>query len=151
MRRTDREITGDEAITILKNGEYGVLSMCTPTNEGYGIPLNYVLFNNALYFHCAKVGSKLESLKNNPKVSFCVVGKTTVLPASFGTLYESVIASGSASEVDETEKQEALKQFIEKYSAEFIPEGTEYITKLFDRVSVIKVTVESITGKARKQ
>ena len=151
MRRQDREISRSEVIGILQKGEYGVLSMCTPTNEGYGVPLNFVFYGNDIYFHCAPEGSKLEYLGNNNKVSFCVVGETKVLPASFGTLYESAIASGSAAEVEGTEKREALKQLIEKYSCDFVPEGNEYIDKFYDKVKVIKLRVDSITGKARKQ
>ena len=120
MRRQDRQITQQESIEIVLKGEYGVLSMCTPTNEGYGIPLNYAYDGNNLYFHCAGEGTKLDYLRNNPKVSFCVVGKTQVLPSQFGTLYESVIVSGYTLEVEGTEKNEALKQLIEKYSGEFI-------------------------------
>ena len=108
MRRQDRQITQQESIDILQKGEYGILSMCTPANEGYGVPLNYVFYGNNIYFHCAKEGSKLDYLRNNPKVSFCVVGETKVLPSQFGTLYESVIVSGHTSEVEGTEKLEAL-------------------------------------------
>jgi len=149
MRRKDREMNQSEAFEILKKGEYGILSMCTPTYDGYGVPLNFVFYGNAVYFHCALEGSKLEYLRKNNKVSFCVVGKTNVLPATFGTLYESVIATGKTSEVDDDEKQEALLQIIRRYSTEFIPEGIEYIDKLIEKVRVIKITVESITGKAR--
>jgi uncharacterized protein len=151
MRRKDRAITENEAIEILIKGEYGILSMCSPENEGYGIPLNYVLDNHQIYFHCAAAGSKLDYLRNNNKVSFCVVGNTTVIPSDFGTLYESTIVSGTTSEVDGNEKREALKRIIEKYSADFIIEGNEYIDKLYDRVSVIKLSIQSITGKARRQ
>jgi nitroimidazol reductase NimA-like FMN-containing flavoprotein (pyridoxamine 5'-phosphate oxidase superfamily) len=151
MRRKDREITEDEAIEILIKGEHGILSMCSPENEGYGIPLNYVLDNHQIYFHCAAAGSKLDYLRNNNKVSFCVVGNTTVIPSDFGTLYESTIVSGTTSEVDGNEKREALKRIIEKYSADFIIEGNEYIDKLYDSVSVIKLSIQSITGKARRQ
>jgi hypothetical protein len=48
------------------------------------------------------------------------------------------------------EKQEALKQLIEKYSGNFIKEGKEYIEKLIEKVTVIKLTIESLNGKARK-
>jgi nitroimidazol reductase NimA-like FMN-containing flavoprotein (pyridoxamine 5'-phosphate oxidase superfamily) len=150
MRRQDREISREEAVEVLQQGEYGVLSMCTPANEAYGVPINYALYQDNIYFHCAKEGSKLEYLSKNNRVSFCVVGATTVLPSKFGTLYESVIVSGSTLETEGTEKREALKQFIEKYSGDYIREGKEYIDKLFDRVCVIKLTVESVTGKARK-
>ena len=151
MRRKDRAITENEASEILIKGEHGILSMCSPENEGYGIPLNYVLDNNKIYFHCAASGSKLDYLRNNNKVSFCVVGNTTVIPSDFGALNESTIVSGTTSEVDGNEKREALKRIIEKYSADFIIEGNEYIDKLYDRVSVIKLSIQSITGKARRQ
>ena len=151
MRRKDRAVTEKEAIEILIKGEHGILSMCTPENEGYGIPLNYVLDNHQIYFHSAAAGSKLDYLRTNNKVSFCVVGNTTVIPSDFGTLYESAIVSGTTSEVTGDEKREALKRIIEKYSSDFIQEGNEYIDKLYDRVCVIKLSIQSITGKAKRQ
>jgi len=150
IRRQDRKISESEAIEILKKGEFGVLSMCTSDNKGYGIPLNFTFENNKIYFHCAIEGSKLNYLKNNNKVSFCVVGKTEILPSKFGTIYESAIAFGTTSEVEGEEKQEALTRIIEKYSGNYIQEGKEYINKLFDKVKVIKLSIESITGKSRK-
>ena len=151
MRREDRQITNNEAIEILNKGEYGVLSMCTTDNQGYGVPLNYTFTDNALYFHCATQGSKLEYLKINNKVSFCVVGKTQVIPAKFGTLYESALVSGSILDVEGAEKQDALMLFIEKYSPEYITEGKAYIESFYSRVHIIKLSIESISGKARKQ
>ncbi|MDP4209552.1 MAG: pyridoxamine 5'-phosphate oxidase family protein [Bacteroidota bacterium] len=151
IRRQDRKISDSEAIAILQKGEFGILSMCTPDNEGYGIPLNFALQGNAIYFHCAIEGSKLEYLRNNNKVSFCVVGKTEVLPSKFGTIYESAIASGTASVVDGNEKYDALMHIIQKYSGNYIEEGKGYIQKFYDKVNVIKLSIESITAKARKQ
>lgn len=151
MRRQDREISQHEAIEILRKGEYGVLSMCTSKNEGYGIPLNFVLQDDHIYVHCATAGSKLEYLRKNNRVSFCVVGKTMILPTDFGTLYESVIVAGTTSEVTGTEKQEALSLFLEKYYGELNQNGKDYIDKLSEKVIVIKLSVASITGKARKQ
>jgi len=150
LRRQDRKLSDSEALDILQKGEFGILSMCTPKNEGYGIPLNYVLVNNVIYFHCATEGSKLDYLKKNNNVSFCVVGKTEVMPSKFGTLYESAIAFGQIFDVDDKEKRDALMKIIEKYSSSYIQEGIEYIEKLYAKVSIIKFTIESVTGKARK-
>jgi len=150
MRRQDRQISESEAIEILQKGEFGVLSICTPDSGGYGIPLNYAFKNKAIYFHCALEGSKLEYLRQNNRVSFCVIGRTNVLPSQFGTVYESAIASGVVTEVEGEEKHEALMLFLEKYSADYIQEGTEYMIKAFKRVKVIKLSIETITGKARK-
>ena len=151
LRRHDRKITEIEALDILSKGEYGILSMCSSANEGYGVPLNFVLVGNDIYFHCATEGAKLRFLKENNKVSFCVVGKTVLLPSKFGTTYESAIASGTTTEVEGEEKQEALIQITKKYSADFMEEGKEYIKRYFDRVKVIKLSIGSLTGKARKQ
>ena len=151
IRRQDRKITDKEALDILKKGEYGILSMCTPENQGYGIPLSYALDNSKIYFHCAVEGSKLGYLRGKNRVSFCVVGKTEVLPSKFRTLYESVIAFGTIKEVIGNEKRDALMILLKKYSKDFIDEGKEYIEKSFDRVKMLALLIESITGKARKQ
>jgi uncharacterized protein len=149
MRRQDRKISDSETIEIFKKGEYGILSMIT-NNGGYGIPLNFAIKNNAIYFHCAIEGSKLDYLRNNNKVSFCVVGNTEVLPSKFGTMYESAIASGFITEIEGEEKHDALMLIIEKYSGDYIQEGKEYIDKFYDKVKVLKMTIESTTGKSRK-
>jgi len=151
MRRKDRKIDDDQALEILYRGEYGVLSMCTTGGEGYGVPLNYVLWNNNIYFHCAVEGSKLNYIKNNNKVSFCVTGNTEILPSEFGTIYESTVVSGSAFFVEGDEKREALMKLIEKYSADYIREGADYMDKFIDKIHVIKIAINSISGKSRKK
>ncbi len=149
MRRKDRLTTDSESLNLLVNGEYGVLSTISVNNTPYGIPLNYCLIENHLFFHCALEGHKVENLKNNPKVSFCVVGKTEVVPDQFGTLYESCIVQGTVTESFDEEKQMALEGLIQKYSADFVPEGMQYIAKLKNQTKVFKITIESISGKAK--
>ena len=150
MRRKDRLITNEETLSILKEGEYGVLSTVSSNNDPYGVPLNYCLIGECVYFHCAIEGMKIDNINNNPRVSFCVIGKTEVLPEAFGTKYESCIIQGLASESSGEEKQLALEGLIKKYSENFISEGLEYIEKLRDKTRVFKISIESISGKARK-
>jgi uncharacterized protein len=149
MRRHDRQLANEEAYQLLLVGEYGVLSI-NGSEGAYGVPLNYVVDGQAVYFHCAMEGTKLNLIQANPYVSFCVVGKTQVMPEKFGTLYESVIVSGKAENVEGEEKQKALELFIQKYSPEYIAEGQDYIQKLFDRVKIIRLSIATITGKSRK-
>jgi nitroimidazol reductase NimA-like FMN-containing flavoprotein (pyridoxamine 5'-phosphate oxidase superfamily) len=150
MRRKDRMITNTETLSILEKGEYGILSTASSDNEPYGVPLNYCLIDKCIYFHCAVEGRKIDNINNNPKVSFCVVGKTEILPEKFGTNYESCIVYGLASESFGEEKQLALESLIFKYSKSFVPEGLKYIEKLKDKARVFKISIESISGKARK-
>lgn len=150
VRRKDRSLEEKDAIEVLKNGEYGILSMVGENDYGYGVPLSYVYLENAIYFHCAREGQKLDSIEKNNKVSFSVVGRTKLLPEKFSTEYESTIIFGKATEVNDEEKERALLAIIEKYSPEYIESGMEYIKRAADRTRVIKVSIENICGKARK-
>ncbi len=150
MRRKDRLITDMETDSILEKGEYGILSTVSSNNDPYCVPLNYCLINECIYFHCAVEGKKINNINNNHKVSFCVVGRTEVLPDKFGTNYESCIVQGLASESLGEEKQLALEGLIHKYSKNFVSEGLKYIEKLKDKTRVFKISIESISGKAKK-
>jgi nitroimidazol reductase NimA-like FMN-containing flavoprotein (pyridoxamine 5'-phosphate oxidase superfamily) len=150
MRRKDRLITDAETYSILEKGEYGILSTVSSNNEPYGVPLNYCLMDECIYFHCALEGRKINNINDNYRVSFCVVGATEVLPDKFGTKYESCIVTGLASESFGEEKQLALEGIVHKYSESFVSEGLKYIEKLKDKTRVFKISIESISGKARK-
>ncbi len=150
IRRKDRAISNPEAIEILTNGEYGILSTIGIDGYPYGIPVNYVYHNGNIYFHCAIKGHKLDNIAHNNKVSFCVVGNTEVLPEEFGTNYESVVSFGTAVKVSGDEKNEALIAILEKYSSEFMEKGMLYIQKLYDKTVVVKISIEHVSGKSRK-
>jgi len=147
IRRKDREIETDDAVSLLTNCKYGVLSTIGNDGQPYGVPLSYVYQDNTIYFHSALTGHKIENIENNPRVSFCAVGHTNVLPSKFGTEYESVVVFGVASEVQGTERYNALLWLIEKYSPEFIKEGRSYIEQKDSATKVIKITIEHISGK----
>ena len=150
MRRSDRLISTEEAKVILEKCDYGVLSTIGENGYPYGLPINYVYKDNVLYFHCATEGTKLENLKNNNKVSFCVVGDTCVLPDKFSTNYESVIVFGKANEVLGEEKNMILLELINKYSPDYIENGKKYISASIIKTNVIKIDIEHISGKARR-
>ena len=149
MRRKDKVLQKDAAVHLLKECEYGVLSTVDDKGQPYGVPLNYVLRNDGLYFHCALEGHKLDNLLANSRVSFCVVGRTNVLPSEFSTEFESVIVFGEAAVVQGDERYQALVGLLEKYSPEFLEEGRAYIEKFDSRTKVVRIEIDSITGKAK--
>jgi len=151
LRRKDRAITEEEAIALLNKAEYGVLSTVTENGKPYGVPLNFCIIDHCIYFHCAIEGQKIENIKQNEFVSFCAVGNTEILPDKFGTKYESVIVSGKAEEVFDINKQIALEGLLHKYSPEFFDKGIKYIEGLREKTRVFKITINKLTGKARKQ
>ncbi|WP_143317752.1 pyridoxamine 5'-phosphate oxidase family protein [Clostridium sp. HBUAS56017] len=150
MRRKDRELKNDEIIEVLKNTSYGILSTISENGYPYGVPISYVFFNDSIYFHCATKGHKLDNILNNDKVSFCVVDSIYVLPEEFSTKYESIVVFGKAIEVLDDEKNMALLETLNKYSPDFIEQGKEYIIKAGKATKVIKITIDHISGKARR-
>jgi len=150
MRRKDRQIAEEEAIALLVKGEYGILCTVSPGGAPYGVPLNYCLIGNKIYFHTALEGKKLESIAHNPFVAFCVVGRTQILPDKFSTRYESCIAEGVAEEVFADEKLSALAVLVGKYSPGFIAEGADYIRRKQAATRVFAIAITSISGKARR-
>lgn len=150
MRRKDRELKDDEVIEILKNSDYGILSTVSQNGYPYGVPISFVFLNNSIYFHGAVEGHKLDNILNNSKVSFCVVGQTCILPDKFSTKYESVIVFGRANEVFNNEKNTILLEILNKYSPDYIEKGKAYITNASIKTKVIKISIEHISGKARR-
>ncbi len=150
VKREDREISTEQVEKILAEGEYGILSTVDQNTQPYGVPVNYVYKNNHIYFHCAIAGHKIDNMTGNNKVSFCVVGKTKVLPSKFSTEYESAIVFGEAFELTGDDKRQSLVSILEKYSSDHLEKGLKYIDSLFDETKVLAISINYITGKARR-
>ena len=149
MRRKDRQVFDEDISSILNKGEYGVISTHGEMGYPYGVPVNYVYIDNCIFFHCAKTGQKLDNIKTNEKVSFCVVSDTELMPEIFSTKFKSVIAFGKASEISGVLKKRALIGLIKKYSAGYLDKGSAYVEKEGISTKIIKIDIEHMTGKAR--
>jgi nitroimidazol reductase NimA-like FMN-containing flavoprotein (pyridoxamine 5'-phosphate oxidase superfamily) len=151
LRRGDRQLDDAAALALLKRGEYGILSTSDKNNRPYGIPVNYVVMEECLFFHCATEGQKLENIMANDDVSFCVVGQTELIPEKFATRYESVVVSGRAAAVsDVVLKKSVLRALISKYAPDHMAAGEAYIDKLMDKTTVVQVSIDHLAGKARR-
>jgi nitroimidazol reductase NimA-like FMN-containing flavoprotein (pyridoxamine 5'-phosphate oxidase superfamily) len=151
VRRRDRLMDEDRAEVLLKNSEYGILSMVDENGLPYGIPLNYVWDgDSSIYIHCAPEGRKLQALSRNPAVSFCIVGNVNLLPGKFTTEYESIIFKGVA-HIDLTpeERMSALLKLVDKLSPDFKELGAKYSQKSFHRVNIIRVDFTEFSGKCK--
>ena len=151
IRLKDRAVNDEKAIEIIKKGSYGVLSTIGEDGYPYGVPLNYTYFDNCICFHCAQKGHKLENIDFNKKVSFCVVTRSDVLGNEFDTDYESAIVFGKATVItDDSEKKDILLSVLNKYSADYLKAGKNYMKKYWDETKVIKMKIEHLTGKAHE-
>lgn len=154
MRRKDREITDfQEIIEVIKR-----CPVCRVAMHGgeypYVVPMNFGMEVEdeqvTLYFHGAKEGLKHELLKNNPKVCFemdCGHVLYTDMEKGECTMnYESVIGFGIMEEVAGDEKKAALDILMEHYP---VPAGFRYNETMIEMTKILKLTVESMTGKRR--
>jgi len=151
IRRQDRLLDKEKAMSLLRNGEYGVLSMQTEEGEAYGIPVNYVWNGDAsIYIHCAPEGRKLRCIAHCNRVSFCIVGKTHVISNQFTTEYESLVLNCKAhTGLDEAERMSALHLLIDKYSPDDKAVGMKYAEKSFHRTEVVRLDIENGSGKSK--
>lgn len=150
VRRQNRLLPEEHALRLLKEGEYGVLSFTTPEGA-YGIPISFAWDGkDSIYFHCAPEGRKLKAIAYSPDVSFCVVGRTNVLPDKFTTEYESIVVTGTARvNLTADERMKALEFILDKYSPEDKEVGMKYAEKSFARTEIIRLDISSISGKAK--
>lgn len=152
IRRQDRTLDRQRAFEILKEGEYGILSMQAEDGNGaYGIPLSYVWDRgNSIYIHCAPVGRKLDCIDRCHNVSFCVVGRTKVIPDHFTTAYESIVLRCTAHRsLHEAERMSALSLLLSKYCPNDKIVGLKYAEKSFTRTEIIRLDIEEISGKTK--
>lgn len=152
VRRQDRLLNEEEARQLLQEGEYGVLSMQTVEGGAYGIPVNYAWDGHSyLYLHCAPEGHKLRCIARNESVSFCVVGRTRVIPDKFTTDYESIVLSCIAHLVtDDGERMKALELLLDKYSPDDKTAGMSYARQSFSRTTIIRLNIEHWSGKTKR-
>jgi len=151
VRRQDRLLNEETARSILKQGEYGVLSMQTENCGAYGIPISYAWDEkHSIYAHCAHEGRKLRCIDLCNKVSFCVVGKTTVLPSKFSTEYESIVLCCSAHRgLPADERMKALMLLLEKYSPNDMEKGKKYAENSVEKTEIIRLDIIEWSGKSR--
>lgn len=153
MRRKNRALSPDEAMELLGRAEYGTLAVVDKSSWPYAVPLSFVLMDGALYFHCAREGRKVEALAHDNRVCFTVVGATQpVYDGSFSTYFESAMVFGRAGPVEnEKEKTDALRALAEKYLPGHMDKAEGDIRKSFARTAVYRITLERVTGKAKRK
>lgn len=155
MRRRDRQLTREETWEVLSKGEYGALCTVIPEGLPYGIPTSNVLDGEreALYFHgTSRGGQKTDNLKACNRACLSVMTGTQVLPDRFSTRYWSANVFGTVSEVrEDEEKRRGLRLLAGRYSPDFAEDGERYPERPLHGVRVLRMDVEMVKGKARRE
>jgi uncharacterized protein len=148
MRRSEKEIKDRTAIdAIIRQCRVCRLGL-SDGEEPYIVPLCFGYDGEALYFHSAPEGRKIDILRKNNQVcvEFDISGgmKEAEQGCKWGITYRSVIGFGTAELVDDREaKQKALKILMAQYSDKEYAFPDDVVTK----TAIIKVVIARITGK----
>ncbi|MHA2006664.1 MAG: pyridoxamine 5'-phosphate oxidase family protein [Promethearchaeota archaeon] len=154
LRRKEKEITDDkELIEILKGGKYATISMCKQ-NEAYLVTLSYGYDENknALYFHCAKEGQKIDYIKSNPIVCGTVI-EDNGYEDGCGQTFRSVVFRGKISIVEKLrEKIFGFDVMLNQLEKDPIQIKNKFFKdeESYKNPGMIRLDVMSITGKEEK-
>ena len=154
MRRGKQILSRETAEKILREGEFGVLALSGDDGYCYAVPINYAVEGNKIFFHSAKTGHKLDAIKNNDKVSFCVVDRHEVVAEEFTTYFSSAIAFGRIKIIEDDndpDKLRGLELLADKYSSTASPERREKELSRLSALVVPVMTIEHLTGKAARE
>ena len=153
MRRKDRLVSEERAREIMENAEYGIFMTADKEGQPYGVAVSHVVEGDKIYFHCAaNAGRKLENIRENPKVCMSFVSNTYIDPEKFTHRYESVVAEGIATIIeDREEKYHALKLVAEKYAPGTFKDSEAYILPKMDATGSVRVNLETLSGKVNER
>ena len=149
MRRRPQALSHEEIVDLLKKETRGVMSVQGDDGYPYGVPINhyYNEEDGRLYFHGAKFGNRVDAVKRDPKVSYCVFGQDERKDGDWAYYVKSVIVFGKAVLIED---QDEIMRICDKLCRKF-PCPEEYIKGELEKDTkntlLIAIDIEDINGK----
>ncbi len=148
MRLKEREITDNAEIEKIIKGASICRIGLVDNDEPYIVPVCFGYEKNALYFHGALAGRKVKLIRKNNRVCFEMETGVAIVggdePCGWTAKYRSVIGVGRACILQgDEEKAHGLKVIMRQYSEK----DFNFPKERLDSVLVVRIDVESITGK----
>lgn len=106
LTRKKKQLPEEDCVALLQKEKRGVLSVLGDGGYPYGTPLDhyYDADENTLYFHCGRVGHRLDALKSCDKASYCCVEAGEPIEGDWALRVRSVIAFGRVEVIDDYDK-----------------------------------------------
>lgn len=149
MRKVNQEITDksilEEILMRSKVCRIGMADHGLP----YILPFNYGYKDNSIYIHCARDGKKIDLLKSNPIVCFEIEDEAEIIKnekaCRWSTSYRSIVGYGKIEILNDfAQKQKGLEIIMSHNGA---PRLNEFEPKQVDSVLILKLSIDSLTGK----
>ena len=149
LTRKNKELSRRDCIRLLEEETRGVLSVLGDDGYPYGMPMNhwYNEEDGKLYFHCGKIGHRLDALRKNGKVSFCVLDRGIRQEGEWAWQVKSVIVFGKIEIIDDIDR---VVEITTKLSHKFTRDEA-YIQREIRQAAhstlLLQLTPEHLCGK----
>ena len=149
IRRVKNEISVEAAKELLRNNKRGALAVNGDNGYPYAIPIDFYYDEdeNRIYFHSARRGHKIDSIKADDKVCFTTWDDGYLVEGDWAYHVSSCVVFGRASLVTDTDI--ALEK-IRKFAMKYYPTAEEVdaeIRKSFAAAQMVMIDIEHISGK----
>jgi len=147
--RKNKQLPMEDCVTVLKTETRGVLSVQGDDGYPYGMPMNhfYNEEDGCIYFHCGNIGHRLESLRKDPKASFCVYDAGYRKEGEWALNVKSIIVFGKIEILDDWD---TIVEITTKLSHKFTQDEAyieDEIRRAGPRTLLLKLVPEHICGK----
>lgn len=148
-RRTKSEISVEEAKILLKNNKRAAFSVNGDNGYPFTIPINFYYDENEnkIYFHSAKSGHKIDSIKASNKVCFTTWDDGYLDEGDWAYHVSSCVVYGRAILVEDRKITEEKVRILAMKYYPTTKEVEQEIQKSIDRVQLVAIDIEHISGK----
>ncbi len=145
-----------DSYRLLRESLWVTLSMVNAREESplglgspYAVPISVVEHEGQFFFHCAKLGHKVDNLKKDNRVCITCVGKAQPDEKSLSVAYESAAFFATADEVMiREEKIQALEALCKRFAPSQNP--VRQIEAMVEKTGIWKLHILGSSGKQRK-
>jgi nitroimidazol reductase NimA-like FMN-containing flavoprotein (pyridoxamine 5'-phosphate oxidase superfamily) len=154
MKRNEKAITETEIIEeLLKRGKYATISL-SKENEPYLVTLSYGYdeSKNALYFHCAKEGQKIDFIKSNSNACGTII-EDNGYEDGCGQAFRSLVFRGTFKIVKEIKvKKHAFDIMLNhlETNPDTMKEKFFKNDEAYENPGILRLDITEIIGKEEK-
>jgi len=152
MCRKDRTLEKEAALHILAAASHGTLATVSADGWPYAVPVNHGVEGESLYLHCAQVGHKLDNIAHDSRVCYSAVLGGEIDTNKLTTYYESATVFGQAKLIEDlVEKSRLLQMLVARFCGQCTETQLEEIERMSKNTVVVRIDIESISGKANRK
>ena len=147
--RKNKMLSMEDCKHVLISEMRGVLSVLGDDDYPYGMPMNhfYNEDDGCVYFHCGKIGHRLDALRRHDKVSFCVYDYGYRNEGEWALNVKSVIVFGRMELIEDMDR---IVDITRRLSLKFTQDEAHIqkeIEQSAHRTLLMRLVPEHICGK----